>query len=61
MANTERLVGTVSRGLRCPIIREGDDLVKIVSDSVTAAAESEGFAFNDKDVISIFGPLFHRF
>ncbi len=53
MANTERLVGTVSRGIRCPIIRKGDDLVTIVSDSVIAAAESEGFAFRDRDVISI--------
>jgi len=53
MANTERLVGTVSRGIRCPIIRKGDDLVKIVSDSVIAATESEGFSLRDRDVISI--------
>ena len=39
----ERKVGTVSRGIRCPIIREGDDLAKIVVDSVLEAAESEGF------------------
>ena len=38
----ERRVGTVSRGVRCPIIREGDDLAKIVVDSVLGAAESEG-------------------
>ena len=37
----ERKVGTVSRGIRCPIIRQGDDLVKIVVDSVLEAAESE--------------------
>ena len=37
----ERRVGTVSRGIRCPIIREGDDLVEIVVDSVLAAAESD--------------------
>ena len=53
MQSTERKVGTVSRGIRCPIIREGDDLVKIVSESVLEAAESEGFALRDRDVISI--------
>ena len=49
----ERRVGTVSRGIRCPIIREGDDLVAIVVDSVLAAAESEGFRLRDRDVIGI--------
>ena len=49
----ERLVGTVSRGIRGPIIREGDDLVKITVDSVLAAAESEGFSLRDRDVIAI--------
>ncbi len=53
MANTERKVGTVSRGIRCPIIREGDDLAAIVTDSVLEAAESEGFSLRDRDVISI--------
>lgn len=49
----ERKVGTVSRGVRCPIIREGDDLMQIVTDSVLAAAESEGFELRDKDVIAV--------
>ena len=49
----ERRIGTVSRGVRCPIIREGDNLVEIVVDSVIAAAESEGFALRDRDVIGI--------
>ena len=49
----ERRVGTVSRGVRCPIIREGDDLVQITVDSVLAAAESEGFELRDRDVIGI--------
>ena len=49
----ERKVGTVSRGIRCPIIREGDNLAKIVSDSVLEAAESEGFSLRDRDVISV--------
>ena len=53
MANKERKVGTVSRGIRCPIIREGDDLAAIVADSVIEAAESEGFELRDKDVISV--------
>ena len=49
----ERRVGTVSRGIRCPIIREGDNLVDIAVESVLAAAESEGFAFRDRDVIAL--------
>lgn len=49
----ERKVGTVSRGIRCPIIREGDDLAKIVVDSVLDAAKSEEFELRDRDVISI--------
>lgn len=49
----ERLVGTVSRGVRAPIIRQGDDLAKIVVDSVLAAAESEGFELRDKDVVAV--------
>ena len=49
----ERRVGTVSRGIRCPIIRQGDDLAAIVTESVLAAAESEGFEMRDRDVISI--------
>ncbi len=53
MEKKERRVGTVSRGIRCPIIRQGDDLAAIVTDSVLAAAESEGFAIRDRDVISI--------
>ena len=48
-----RKVGTVSRGIRCPIIREGDDLAAIVTDSVLEAAASEGFDMRDRDVISI--------
>ena len=48
-----RMLGTVSRGIRCPIIREGDDLVEIVTDSVLGAAEAEGFSLRDRDVISI--------
>ena len=49
----ERKVGTVSRGIRCPIFREGDDLAAIVTDTVIDAAECEGFELRDKDVISI--------
>ena len=53
MEAKERKVGTVSRGIRCPIIREGDDLAEIVTRSVLEAAESEGFSLRDRDVISI--------
>ena len=49
----ERKVGTISRGIRCPIIREKDDLAKIVVDSVIEAAESEGFQLRDRDVVGI--------
>ncbi len=49
----ERKVGTTSRGIRCPIIREGDDLADIVVTSVIEAAESEGFGLNDRDVVGI--------
>ncbi|HKK95917.1 MAG TPA: coenzyme F420-0:L-glutamate ligase [Anaerovoracaceae bacterium] len=49
----ERRVGTVSRGIRCPIIREGDDLAKIVTDSLFEAAEFEGFKIKEKDVVCI--------
>lgn len=48
-----RKVGTVSMGIRCPIIREGDNLAEIVVNSVLEAAESEGFKLRDRDVISI--------
>ena len=53
MANKERRVGTVSRGIRCPIIRENDNLAEIVTASVLEAAEYEGFELNDKDVICV--------
>ena len=49
----ERRVGTVSRGIRCPIIREGDDLAKLVTESVLEAAASEGFSLRDRDVIAM--------
>ncbi len=49
----ERCVGTVSRGIRCPIIRQGDDLASIVSTSVLEASENEGFTLYDRDVIAI--------
>ncbi|MDO5417786.1 MAG: coenzyme F420-0:L-glutamate ligase [Lachnospiraceae bacterium] len=48
----ERRVGTVSRGIRCPIIRKGDNLADIIVESVLGAAESEGFELHDRDVIA---------
>ena len=53
MERKERRVGTVSRGIRCPIIRQGDDLAQIVTDSVVEAAQYEGFELNDRDVIAV--------
>ena len=53
MSENVRLVGTVSRGVRCPIIRQGDDLAAIVAESVLAAADSEGFSLRDRDVIAV--------
>lgn len=53
MKTKERRVGTVSRGIRCPIIREGDNLSDIVTESVLEAAESEGFVLHDRDVIAV--------
>ncbi len=49
----DRKVGTVSRGVRCPIIREGDDLATIVSESILEAAKSENFEVRDRDIIAI--------
>lgn len=53
--SNERLVGTISRGIRCPIIREGDNLVTIVTDSILAASKDQewGFKFHDKDIVAI--------
>ena len=49
----ERKVGTISRGIRCPIIREGDDLVEIAVNSVLEAAESEGYEIRNRDVVAL--------
>ncbi len=49
----ERLVGTVSRGIRAPIIRQGDDIAAIVVDSVLKASASDGFKLGDKDVVAV--------
>lgn len=49
----ERKVGTISRGVRAPIIREGDDLATIVVDSVLEAAKSENYEMRDKDVVAV--------
>ena len=51
--SNERRVGTVSRGIRCPIFKEGDNLAEMVAKSVLEAAEYEGFEIRDRDVISI--------
>lgn len=48
-----RMVGTVSRGIRAPIIRQGDDIVDIVTASVLEASKDAGFKFNDKDIVAM--------
>ena len=53
MEQKVRRVGTVSRGIRCPIIRQGDDLAQIVADSVLEAAEAESFSLHDRDVVAV--------
>ena len=49
----ERKVGTISRGIRCPIIRKGDDLVEITVNSVLEAAASEGYELRNRDVVAL--------
>lgn len=53
MKNIDRMVGTISRGVRAPIIREGDNLPEIVVDCVLKASESANFEIQDKDVIAV--------
>ena len=49
----ERLIGTISRGVRAPIIREGDNIVDIVVESVLKAAKQENFQIYDKDIVAV--------
>ena len=48
-----RSCGTVSRGIRCPIIKQGDNLVDIVSNTIVEASKNDNFSLNDKDVVAI--------
>ena len=48
-----RMVGTISRGVRAPIIRSGDDLAVIVTESVLTAAREEGYEIKDRDVVAM--------
>ena len=49
----ERYIGTVSRGVRAPIIRQGDDIVQVVVDSVLKASKTHGIEFRDRDVVAV--------
>ena len=49
----ERKIGTTSRGVRCPIIREGDDLAQIAVDAVLEAAASEGYEIRNRDIVAL--------
>ena len=53
MKNHPRRVGTVSRGIRCPIIRQGDNISEIVVQSLLEASREEGFELRDRDVVSV--------
>lgn len=53
MSAKTRRVGTVVRGIRCPVVREGDDLAGMAVEAVLGAAESEGFALRDRDVVAV--------
>lgn len=55
-----RTVGTTTRGIRTPILKEGDDLINIVVDSILEASKSEGFKLNDRDVVGITESLVAR-
>ncbi len=55
-----RMIGTVSRGVRAPIIREGDDLAAIVTNSVLEAAQTDGFELHDRDVVGITEAILGR-
>ena len=48
-----RRVGTVSRGIRCPIIKEHDDLAEIVTNCIVEAAENDNFELKDRDVVAV--------
>ena len=48
-----RMVGTVSRGIRAPIIRNGDDIVEIVTDSILEASKDDGFEIRDRDIVAM--------
>ncbi len=48
-----RMIGTVSRGVRAPIIKSGDNIVDIVAESVLAASKDGGFEFNDRDIVAV--------
>ena len=49
----DRMVGTVVRGLRAPIITKGDDIIKITVDTVLKASECEGFSLRNRDIVGI--------
>ena len=48
-----RMVGTISRGIRAPIIRKGDDIVDIVTNSILEASEDAGFEIHDRDIVAM--------
>ena len=47
------MAGTISRGIKAPIIKKGDDIVKIVADSVEQAMKEDGFSLKDRDIVAV--------
>ena len=48
-----RTVGTVSRGVRCPVVKQGDDMVRIVTDAIVSMGREEHVTFHEKDVVAV--------
>ena len=48
-----RTVGTVSRGVRCPVIRQGDDLIQIVTDAILACRDEQQLTLQDRDIVAV--------
>lgn len=48
-----RTVGTVSRGVRCPVVKEGDDLIRIVTEAIADMGKEEHITFHEKDIVAV--------
>ena len=48
-----RTVGTVSRGVRCPVLKEGDDIIRVVTEAIVAMGEEQKITFHEKDIVAV--------